>query len=168
MIFQEHNLIERMNVLSNVMVGRLGYSNPLVSSLYLFPHAEVRSVMDCLERVGLGGKEWTRTAVLSGGEKQRVGIARALAQQAKIVLADEPIASLDPATGRSILQLLKTECARSGMIVICSLHQEALALEFGERIIGIKQGVLVFDKPASELDKTALDQLYSGVQCAKL
>ena len=119
-------------------------------------------VWPLLRRVGLDHKAEVRTDKLSGGQKQRVGIARALAQQPKVILADEPVASLDPKTSRTVLNYLREACRASGITVICNLHQVDYAREFGERIVGVAGGRIVFEGPPSALDEAALARIYPG------
>ena len=118
--------------------------------------------LDMLERVGLAHKALERTEALSGGQMQRVGIARALAQQPQVILADEPVASLDPKTARSVLQYLRDATRELGIAVVCNLHQVDYAREFGDRIVGLSQGRMVFDGVPAMLDEAALNAIYSG------
>jgi len=115
----------------------------------------------CLGRVELSNKAWERTDTLSGGQLQRVGIARALAQEPNIILADEPVASLDPRTARTVLALLRQAAADLGITVLCNLHQVDLALEFGERIIGLASGRIVVDGPVGRLTPAQLQLIYA-------
>jgi phosphonate transport system ATP-binding protein len=137
MIFQQHNLVKRLSVLKNVLVGRMADLSPILSSLQLFPEADVKIALHCLEQVAMSHKARNRADALSGGEQQRVGIARALAQQPKFMLADEPVASLDPKTSRTVLNYLKKSCKESNIAVLCNLHQIDYALEFAERVVGL-------------------------------
>lgn len=160
-IFQLHQLILRQTALKNVLLGRLGYMSTL-RSLLPFSNDDERLALQCLDRVGLLEKAGARADRLSGGQRQRVGIARALCQQAQLILADEPVASLDPVTAREILRLLDNIRKADGLTAIVSLHQVELAREFGERIIGMADGKVVFDGPPSELTDEALLKIYPG------
>ena len=160
MIFQQHQLIERHSALQNVLMGRLAYHS-FWRSLFPLPQADQRLALDCLERVGLIDKALTPVKALSGGQKQRVGIARALAQQPQLMLADEPIASLDPASAHKVLSLLKTICKTDGISALLSLHQVDFAKEYGDRIIGLAHGGVIFDGPPSVLDHHSLDEIYT-------
>lgn len=161
MVFQLHHLIGRHTALQNVLMGRLGYHSPL-RSIFPLPDSDVRLAMECLDRVGLADKAMQRADRLSGGERQRVGIARALAQKPKIVLADEPVASLDPATALSILELLRRISKEDGLTVIFSLHQIDFACRFGERIIGLSKGEIVYDGKPEDLTESPLETIYHG------
>jgi phosphonate transport system ATP-binding protein len=118
--------------------------------------------MECLERVGLADKALKRVDQLSGGERQRVGIARALAQRPRILLADEPVSSLDPATSESIMELLRRISQEDRLTVVFSLHQIELACRYGERVVGLANGLVVFDGRAEDLAGTPLDRIYNG------
>jgi phosphonate transport system ATP-binding protein len=163
MIFQQHNLVKRLSVLKNVLVGRMADLSPILSSLQLFPEADVRIAMHCLEQVAMTHKAKSRADALSGGEQQRVGIARALAQQPKFMLADEPVASLDPKTSRTVLTYLKKSCKDSNIAVLCNLHQIDYALEFGERIVGLSGGEVVYDGPPQGVSSDVIRQIYPGL-----
>ena len=160
MIFQQHQLIERHSALQNVLMGRLAYHS-FWRSLFPLPQGDQRIALECLERVGLIDKALTPVKALSGGQKQRVGIARALAQQPQLMLADEPIASLDPASSHKVLSLLRTICKTDGIAALLSLHQVDFAKEYGDRIIGLAQGRVIFDGPPSVLDHHNLDEIYA-------
>ncbi len=160
MIFQQHQLIERHSALQNVLTGRLAYHS-FWRSLFPLPQVDQRLALDCLERVGLIDKALTTVKDLSGGQKQRVGIARALAQEPQLMLADEPIASLDPASSHRVLSLLKTICKTDGISALLSLHQVDFAKEYGDRIIGLAHGGVIFDGPPSVLDHHNLDEIYT-------
>ena len=163
MIFQQHNLVKRLSVLKNVLVGRMADLSPILSSLQLFPEADVRIALHCLEQVAMSHKAKSRADALSGGEQQRVGIARALAQQPKFMLADEPVASLDPKTSRTVLTYLKKSCKESNIAVLCNLHQIDYALEFGERIVGLSAGEVVYDGPPAGVSGDIIRQIYPGL-----
>ena len=162
MIFQHHNVVPRLSVLKNVLTGRLGAVSTLSSILQLFRHDDMALAMQCLERVELAHKAGERTDALSGGQMQRVGIARALAQQPKVILADEPVASLDPKTSRLVLQYLRDASRDLGITVLCNLHQVDYAREFADRIIGLAHGRLVFDGMPSALTDADLQRIYPG------
>jgi phosphonate transport system ATP-binding protein len=161
MVFQLHHLISRQSALQNVLMGRLAYHATL-RSLFPLPEGDIAVAMECLERVGLADKALKRADQLSGGERQRVGIARALAQRPQIILADEPVASLDPATAESVMELLCRISREDQLTSIFSLHQIELACRFGERIIGLCNGGIVFDGKAEELSKNPLERIYNG------
>lgn len=162
MVFQHHNLVPRLSVRKNVLTGRLGQVGTLASVLQLFKQSDIALADACLQRVGLAHKADERTEALSGGQMQRVGIARALAQQPQVILADEPVASLDPKTARSVLQYLRDATRELGIAVVCNLHQVDYAREFGDRIVGLSQGRMVFDGAPAMLDEAALNAIYSG------
>lgn len=160
MIFQHYNVVPRLSVLKNVLTGRLSAMPSVLSWFQLFPRLDIEVAKECLRRVGLDEKADVRTDTLSGGQKQRVGIARALAQQPKVILADEPVASLDPKTSRNVLNYLRQASRETGITVICNLHQVDYACEFGERIIGVAGGRIVFEGRPDELTETALQRIY--------
>lgn len=162
MVFQHHNLVQRLSVRKNVLTGRLGQVGTLASVLQLFRQSDIALADACLQRVGLAHKADERTEALSGGQMQRVGIARALAQQPQVILADEPVASLDPKTARSVLQYLRDATRELGIAVVCNLHQVDYAREFGDRIVGLSHGRMVFDGVPEQLDEAALNAIYSG------
>lgn len=160
MVFQHHNLVQRLSVRKNVLTGRLGQVGTFASMMQLFKHSDITLANECLERVGLAHKADERTQALSGGQMQRVGIARALAQQPNVILADEPVASLDPKTARSVLQYLRDATREMGIAVVCNLHQVDYAKEFGDRVVGLAQGRMVFNDVPAALDAKALDAIY--------
>ena len=162
MVFQHHNLVQRLSVRKNVLTGRLGQVGTLASVLQLFKQSDISLADQCLQQVGLAHKADERTEALSGGQMQRVGIARALAQQPQVILADEPVASLDPKTARSVLQYLRDATREMGIAVVCNLHQVDYAREFGDRVVGLAQGRMVFDGAPADLDEHALEAIYSG------
>jgi phosphonate transport system ATP-binding protein len=162
MVFQHHHVVPRLSVLKNVLTGRLGAVPTWSSVLQLFRADDVALAKDCLARVGLADKAHERTDALSGGQMQRVGIARALAQQPRVLLADEPVASLDPHTARQVLSYLREACRQLGITVVCNLHQVAYAREFGDRVVGLSEGRVLFDRAAADLDAAELELLYAG------
>ena len=164
MIFQHYNVVPRLSVQKNVLTGRLGAMPSVLSWLQVFPRKDVAIARECLRRVELDEKAELRTDTLSGGQKQRVGIARALAQQPKIILADEPVASLDPKTSRTVLTYLKQASRELGITVMCNLHQIEYAREFGERIVGVSAGRIVFEGGPAELTDDVLSRIYPGLQ----
>ena len=135
----------------------------LASVLQFFRRSDIALAEQCLERVGLAHKAGERTQALSGGQMQRVGIARALAQRPQVILADEPVASLDPRTARSVLQYLRDATRELGIAVVCNLHQVDYAREFGDRIVGLSQGRMVFDGAPDQLGDAALNAIYHQV-----
>ena len=166
MVFQHHNLVPRLSVLKNVLTGRLGALGTISSMLQLFRQSDLDLARECLDQVGLLHKVDARTQDLSGGQMQRVGIARALAQQPKVILADEPVASLDPKTARTVLQYLSDATRGKGIAVVCNLHQVDYACEFADRIVGLAQGRVVYDGPPTGLDDRALQAIYHAQPAA--
>lgn len=162
MIFQHHNVVPRLSVLKNVLTGCLGNVSTLTSIMQLFSRENVALAMHCLDRVELTHKAHERTDALSGGQMQRVGIARALAQRPKVILADEPVASLDPKTARLVLQYLRDATRELGITVLCNLHQVDYAREFGDRIVGLAHGRLVYDGDACNMTEDDLRRIYPG------
>ncbi|MGY4535268.1 phosphonate transport system ATP-binding protein [Pseudomonas sp. TE3786] len=162
MIFQHHNVVPRLSVLKNVLTGRLGAVSTLASVLQLFRREDIDLAMDCLRRVELAHKAQQRTDSLSGGQMQRVGIARALAQRPQVILADEPVASLDPKTSRLVLQYLRDATRELGITVVCNLHQVDYAREFGDRIVGLAHGRMVYDGGPDGLSEDVLQRIYPG------
>jgi phosphonate transport system ATP-binding protein len=159
MVFQHFNLVHRSKVITNVLSGRLGYTNPLLSLLNRFSAQDVARAMDRLERVGLQDKAHDRADSLSGGQQQRVGIARALMQDPEMVLADEPVASLDPVLAHSIMTYLERIQA-DGVTVLCSLHFLDLVHRYADRAIALNLGALVFDGPPQEIDDARFEAIY--------
>jgi phosphonate transport system ATP-binding protein len=160
MVFQQFNLVKRLSVLTNVMTGRLGYRSVWRSLVYSFPEEDKRIAVECLARVNMERKAFQRADTLSGGEQQRVAIARALAQHPKVILADEPVASLDPKIARQVLTYLRQVAKELGITVLCNLHQVDYAREFAERVVGMSKGAVVFDGPAAELTEDILHRIY--------
>jgi phosphonate transport system ATP-binding protein len=159
MVFQHFNLVHRSKVITNVLAGRLGYTNPAMSLVNRFSKADVETAIDRLARVGLADKAYSRADELSGGQQQRVGIARALMQQPEMVLADEPVASLDPVLAHSIMQYLEGIQA-DGVTVLCSLHFLDLVHRYADRAIALNAGQLVFDGTPTEIDDAKFKEIY--------
>jgi phosphonate transport system ATP-binding protein len=168
MIFQDHNLVPRMSVLKNVLTGRLARMPALMAALQIFPRSDVEIALHALERVGLADRAGNRADRLSGGQQQRVGIARALAQEPQVILADEPVASLDPKTARVVLDDLRRAAHELNIAVLCNLHQVDYALEFADRIVGVRAGEVVFEGTPGQLGDDALGHIYPGLTAAKV
>jgi len=160
MIFQEFNLVERSSVLTNVLSGRLGYVNTWMSLLHHFPKSEVERALRNLERVGIADLAHKRADDLSGGQRQRVGIARALMQEPQLMLADEPVASLDPVLAHSILRYLEQLNKEDGITVICSLHFLDLMRRYGTHVVGLRDGRVVFQGLPEELTDERFKEIY--------
>ena len=160
-VFQEFNLIENLFTINNVLTGLLHSSNKLLSMLYLFDKNQKLLALSALDRVGLLKNAHTRVSHLSGGQKQRVGIARAIVKKPILLLADEPVASLDPVKSIEIMSLLRNLSKELGITVICSLHQVNLALEFSDRIIGLADGKIVLNSHPGWVSKVKIQKIYS-------
>jgi phosphonate transport system ATP-binding protein len=161
MVFQQHHLIGRHTALKNVLLGRLAFHTSLRSILPP-TRAERRQALEALDRVELLDRALSRADELSGGQQQRVGVARALIQQLHTILADEPVASLDPATATRVLELIHVICREDAITAVVSLHQVELARQFADRLIGMSQGQIVFDGSASELGAADLRRIYGA------
>ena len=159
MVFQQFNLVKRSSVIANVLSGRLGYVNPWLSLVGIWPEDEKQKALQSLERVGIADKAYNRADALSGGQQQRVGIARALMQDPKLILADEPVASLDPVLSHSILLYLE-QLNQEGITVICSLHFLDLVHRYATRVVALKDGVKVFEGSAKEIDRAKFKEIY--------
>ena len=160
MIFQHFNLIKRSTVLTNTLSGRLGYMSAWRSLFGLFTRADRKLAVQNLARVGLEDKAYARADELSGGQQQRVGIARALMQNPDLLLTDEPVSALDPATSHSVMQYLEQMNQEDGVTVLASLHFLSLARRYGTRIIALKGGELMFDGSPSEIDEAKFKEIY--------
>jgi phosphonate transport system ATP-binding protein len=160
MIFQQFNLVKRSSVNTNVLSGRLGYVATLPSLFHIFSPEDHKRVKETLEMVGLADKINVRADSLSGGQQQRVGIARALMQEPKMILADEPVASLDPVLAHSILKYLEKLNKEYGMTVLCSLHFLDLVHRYATRAIALKDGYLVFQGLPKEIDDDQFKAIY--------
>ena len=160
MVFQHFNLVDRSKVLTNVLAGRLGYVNPALSVVNRFPKADLDKAHAQLARVGLEEKANARADELSGGQQQRVGVARAMMQDPEIMLADEPVASLDPVLAHSIMQYLELINDEDGVMVLCSLHFLDLVHQYADRVIALNEGKLVFEGTPQEIDDDKFKEIY--------
>lgn len=163
MIFQSFNLVKRSTVLKNVLAGRVGYHSTLRTTLGLFPKEDLELAFQALNRVNILEKAYARADELSGGQQQRVSIARALAQEAKIILADEPVASLDPLTTKQVLKDLKKINEDFGITTIVNLHSIDLARQYATRITGLHAGEIVFDGSVEEATDEKFAEIYGDV-----
>ena len=161
MIFQEFNLVNNLSAINNVLTGLLNESNKFLSLFYIFSKKQKIEALRSLETVGLLDKSYNRSDELSGGQRQRVGIARAIIKKPILLLADEPVASLDPKAANIILSLLKKINQEFGTTILCNLHQVDLAKKYSDRIVGLMDGKVVFDEMSSNLNNTFLDKLYN-------
>jgi phosphonate transport system ATP-binding protein len=162
MIFQNFNLVTNLSVINNVLSGMLDKCHPIASLLYLFSKEQKVRALECLDQVGLLSKAYARADQLSGGQQQRVGIARAIARSPLVILADEPVASLDPMIAFQVLSLLKEISATHGITVVCNLHQVDLALRFADRIVGLSDGNVALDSPVSEINPDYIHDIYGS------
>lgn len=162
MIFQHYNLVYRLTAIENVLQGRLGYKSSFAGALGIYSEQEKQRAFEVLDQLGLAEFAYQRCDQLSGGQKQRVGIARALVQDPQLILADEPIASLDPKSSRTIMKYLRWASDDLGIACLVNLHQLDFALEFSDRIIGLRKGNLVFDGTPEELDAEAIKNIYGS------
>ena len=164
MIFQQFNLVPRLDVLTNVMLGRLNAHRTLPSLFKMFSAEERLSGLIALDRLGISQIALQRVETLSGGQQQRVAIARALVQKPKIVLADEPIASLDPMNAKIVMEALRDIHDRDGLTVICNLHTLDTARQYCDRVIGMRDGSVVFDGAAVELTQNVAREIYGAAE----
>jgi phosphonate transport system ATP-binding protein len=160
MIFQQFNLVKRSSVITNVLSGRLGSVSPWQSMIGRFPPEEHARAMGNLQRVGIPEKAYQRSDTLSGGQQQRVAIARALMQDPRLMLADEPVASLDPATSHSVMKYLEEINQQDGITVLCNLHFLSLARRYATRVIALKAGQIVFDGLPADIDENRFREIY--------
>ena len=160
MIFQEFNLVNNLSSINNVLTGLLNSSSKFLSMFYLFTKEQKLEALQSLKTVGLLEKSYSRVDELSGGQRQRIGIARAIIKKPILLLADEPVASLDPKAALSTMKLLKKINKDFNITILCNLHQTNLAIEFSDRIIGLSDGSIVFDDEAQYLEKN-INKLYS-------
>lgn len=163
MIFQQFHLVESMSVLENVCTGQLGSLRGPRLGLFSYPRAVREAAMEQLARVGLADKAFQRAGTLSGGQQQRVAIARALIQRPTVLLADEPVASLDPVSSAGVIELLTQISHEENLTVICSLHQVPIALDFADHIVGLNSGRVVLARPAAGMTYDDVDGIYAPV-----
>ena len=160
MVFQHFNLVSRSKVITNVLSGRLGYTNPALSLINRFPQSDIDMALKQLERVGISDQAYKRADELSGGQQQRVGVARAMIQNPEMILADEPVASLDPVLAHSIMQYLEKLNKEEGVTILCSLHFLDLVHEYADRAIALNQGKLMFDGLPTAIDDNKFKNIY--------
>lgn len=160
MVFQHFNLVSRSKVITNVLAGRLGYTNPAMSLINRFSKDDIAMGMAQLERVGIADQAYKRADALSGGQQQRVGIARAMMQEPEMVLADEPVASLDPVLAHSIMQHLDEINKEEKVMVLCSLHFLDLVHRYADRAIALNDGKLMFDGEPKDIDDAKFKEIY--------
>lgn len=161
-VFQQFNLVGRLKVLTNVLMGHLGTMPRWKGTLGLFSNAEREDAMRALERVGISAKALQRGSTLSGGQQQRAAIARTLVQGARLLIADEPIASLDPASARKVMEILKELNREDRITVMVSLHQVEYALKYCPRTVALRDGEIVYDGPSDALTPQFLNELYGA------
>ena len=159
MVFQQFNLVKRSSVMTNVLSGRLGYVNPLLSLVGIWSKEDRNRAIKALDRMGIKDKAHERADALSGGQQQRVGIARTLMQEPELILADEPVASLDPVLSHSILQYLE-QLNKEGITVLCSLHFLDLVHRYATRVIALKDGIKVFEGFPKEINRAKFKEIY--------
>ena len=160
MIFQEFNLVNNLSALNNVLTGLLNSSSKFLSMFYLFTKEQKLEALKALETVGLLEKAYNRADELSGGQRQRVGIARAIIKKPTLLLADEPVASLDPKAADLIMSLLKKINKDFKITIVCNLHQTELAVQYSDRIVGLLDGTIMFDELASNISRKSINQIY--------
>jgi phosphonate transport system ATP-binding protein len=160
MVFQHFNLVTRSQVITNVLAGRLGYVNPAMSMLNRFPESDIEAALKQLNRVGIADQAYKRADELSGGQQQRVGIARAMVQEPEMILADEPVASLDPVLAHTIMQYLEQINKEDGVMVLCSLHFLDLVHRYADRAIALNEGKLMFDGSPTAIDDKKFKEIY--------
>jgi phosphonate transport system ATP-binding protein len=160
MVFQQFNIVKRLSVIENVLSGGLGYQSPLRSTLRSFTRNEKRKALTNLKRVGLLDHAYRRADELSGGEQQRVAIARTLMQEPVLILADEPVSSLDPKLSGVVLDILKRVCQEDGITALVSLHTLELTREYAARVVGLRNGQICFDGTPGELTRPVVEAIY--------
>lgn len=162
MVFQQFNLVPRLDVITNVLLGRLAHRGVLASLFKSFTLAERAMAVQALERLGLLEAAFQRAETLSGGQQQRVAIARALLQEPRLILADEPVASLDPANSTAVMDTLKAICRDDGIPVLCNLHDLDIAMTYGDRIVAMRAGKIVFDGKPAQLTEATINSVYEA------
>ena len=162
MIFQHYNLVQRLSVLQNVLHGRLGAMSTFAGVLSLYSELDKQKAVNLLRDLGLENHLYHRAGDLSGGQKQRVGIARALMQEPSILLCDEPISSLDPSSAKTIMDLIVSMAQERNLACLVNLHHVDVALRYGTRIIGVKEGQIVYDGPPAGLTHQMLELIYNA------
>ena len=162
MVFQQYNLINRLTAWTNTLTGDLGSLSSWMGLFGYFPRESIEHAQTHLERVGVGDKANSRADNLSGGQQQRVGIARALIQNPQLILADEPVSSLDPASAKTIMDLLREINEKNGVTILCSLHIPDLAQKYGHRVIVLKRGKIAFDGAPKKINETMIESFYKS------
>ncbi len=160
MIFQSFNLVKRSLVITNVLAGRLGHMTPARGLLGLFSDEDIGIALACLDRLGIRDKAYVRADQLSGGQQQRVGIARALAQKPSLMLADEPVASLDPPTSHAVMRDLRRINEEDRITTVVNLHFIDLAQQYAKRIVGLRAGEVVYDGPVQGVSESTFESIY--------
>jgi phosphonate transport system ATP-binding protein len=167
LIFQQFNLINRVSAISNVLAGRMGHVSTPRVLLRHFSAEDRQRALAALDRVGLLEKAYQRADSLSGGQQQRVAIARVLAQESQVVLADEPVSSLDPDSAHNVLTILRDIARERGIAILCSLHQVVFAREYADRIIGVREGQICVDVPARTFGDGEMAAIYGDLVAAR-
>jgi phosphonate transport system ATP-binding protein len=162
LIFQQFNLIGRLSAMDNVLAGRMGHASTLRVMLRQFTRADRQLALAALDRVGLLERAGQRADSLSGGQQQRVAIARVLAQQARLLLADEPVSSLDPQSAENVLGILRSIARETGIAVVCALHQVDLARRYADRVVALRGGRKLLDVSVNAFDQNAFQELYGA------
>jgi len=162
LIFQQFNLIGRLSAMDNVLAGRMGHASTLRVMLRQFTRADRQLALAALDRVGLLERAGQRADSLSGGQQQRVAIARVLSQQARLLLADEPVSSLDPQSAENVLGILRSIARETGIAVVCALHQVDLARRYADRVVALRGGRKLLDVSVSAFDQNAFQELYGA------
>ena len=160
MIFQEFNLVNNLSSINNVLTGLLNSSSKFLSMFYLFSKEQKLEALRSLEMVGVVEKAYNRADELSGGQRQRVGIARAIIKRPIVLLADEPVGSLDPKSANIIMRLLKEINKKFKITVVCNLHQIDLATKYSDRIVGLLDGSIIFDKSTNNINPSFIKKIY--------
>lgn len=167
MIFQQFNIVKRLSVIDNVLSGKLGYTGTFNSTLRRFSNADKEAALINLDRVGMLRHAYKRADALSGGEQQRVAIARTLMQKPRLILADEPVASLDPKLSETVLEILQRVAREDGISTLVSLHTLEMTRKYSDRIIGLAEGEVAFDDHPDKLSAEVVNEIYQRYQQAK-